>query len=107
MKRFKIGITRTDRIVSESRIRQIEAENVEEFYPKMVDELKNLLISEGIRIWWEEVKTVTVCDKCLRASCWRGEFHCDHAREAGTTVKTVEELRTLNLESPDYWKEST
>lgn len=86
-------------------MREIEAESMEQFYPKVVEELCDLLLIEGIGFWWEEVKTVTVCDKCLRASCWRGEIHCDHAREAGMTVKTVEELRTLNLESSDYWKD--
>lgn len=51
-----------------------------------------------------EADRVTVCDKCLQASCWQGTFMCDDARTAGTTVKTVAELRKLNREHEDYWK---
>ena len=47
--------------------------------------------------------TVTVCDRCLQASCWQGIFMCDEAREAGTTVMTIADLRKLNLEHPCYW----
>lgn len=47
---------------------------------------------------------VTVCDACLQASCWQGIFMCDEARDAGIVVKTVDELRKLNLENEDYWK---
>lgn len=50
-------------------------------------------------------KTVTVCDKCLQASCWQGIFMCDEAQFAGTVEKTIDELKALNLEHPDYWKE--
>lgn len=46
---------------------------------------------------------VTVCDKCLMACCWQGVFMCDDARTAGTTIKTVEELRKLNRENESYW----
>lgn len=51
-----------------------------------------------------ESKTVTVCDKCLQASCWQGVFMCEEAREAGTVEKTVEELSKLGLEHSHYWK---
>jgi hypothetical protein len=47
---------------------------------------------------------VTVCDRCLQASCWQGVFMCDEAREAGIIVKTVAELRALNREHSDFWK---
>lgn len=48
---------------------------------------------------------VTVCDRCLRACCWQGEFMCDDARGAGTTEKTVGELRQLKRgEHEDYWR---
>ena len=47
--------------------------------------------------------TVTVCDRCLRATCWHGNFMCDDAKNAGTVEKTVDELRKLNLENPCYW----
>ena len=49
---------------------------------------------------------VTVCDKCLCASCWQGIFYCDDYREAGIVQKTVAELKILHLENPDYWKRS-
>jgi len=46
---------------------------------------------------------ITVCDKCLMACCWQGVFYCDDYRTAGTTEKTISELKTLKLESSDYW----
>lgn len=47
---------------------------------------------------------VTVCDECLRACCWQGVFYCERYKTAGTTQKTVAELRALALEHPDYWR---
>ncbi|TVM01733.1 MAG: hypothetical protein CV087_10470 [Candidatus Brocadia sp. WS118] len=49
-------------------------------------------------------KTITVCDKCLQASCWQGIFMCDKADIAGTVEKTIDELKALNLENPCYWE---
>lgn len=49
------------------------------------------------------MKTITVCDNCLQASCWLGMFMCDHSREASTVEKTIEELEKLNLEHRDWW----
>ena len=46
---------------------------------------------------------VTVCDSCLQASCWHGEFMCDNAKTAGTVEKTVNELKALGLEHSHYW----
>lgn len=47
---------------------------------------------------------VTVCDRCLCACCWQGEFMCEDARKAGTVVKTVAELRAgKHGESEHYW----
>jgi hypothetical protein len=51
-------------------------------------------------------RLVIVCDACLRASCWAGMFMCSRARNAGTTEKTVRELRQLNLEHPDNWEDT-
>ena len=51
------------------------------------------------------ISTVTVCDKCLQASCWQGEFMCDKAHTAGTMEKTIEELTILKLEHPSHWKQ--
>lgn len=48
-------------------------------------------------------RTVTVCDQCLRASCWKGLFMCDENRTAGTVDKTVAELRELDREHSDRW----
>jgi epoxyqueuosine reductase QueG len=48
---------------------------------------------------------IVVCDKCFRACCWHGEFMCDGARSAGTTKKTVSELRAGNYgEHEQYWE---
>ena len=44
-------------------------------------------------------KNVEVCSECKCASCWYGEFMCEAARGAGTEIKTVGELRTLNREN--------
>ncbi len=45
---------------------------------------------------------ITVCSKCLCASCWQWIFACDNAVNAGTVQKTRGELLALNLENPDY-----
>ncbi len=51
-------------------------------------------------------RTVTVCDACLRASCWQGRFYCDESHTtAGLTEKTVAELEALGREHPEYWEE--
>jgi hypothetical protein len=47
---------------------------------------------------------ITVCDKCLQASCWQGIFMCNDSQTAGTVQKTKDELRKLNREHPSYWK---
>jgi hypothetical protein len=47
---------------------------------------------------------ITVCDKCLQASCWQGIFMCDEAQTAGIVQKTRKELRKLKREHPAYWK---
>ena len=52
----------------------------------------------------KDTDKVTVCDACLQASCWQGIFMCDEARDAGIVVKTVAELKQLDREHPDYWK---
>lgn len=51
-------------------------------------------------------RKITVCDKCLRACCWQGIFMCDDAYEAGTTEKTISQLKKLKKEHSDYWEES-
>lgn len=51
-------------------------------------------------------REITVCDNCLRASCWQGIFMCEKSRNAGTIEKTVGELHDLSLENPEYWFKS-
>lgn len=46
---------------------------------------------------------VTVCDKCLKSSCWQAIFMCHESAYAGTVEKTVAELRALGLEHEDYF----
>lgn len=52
-----------------------------------------------------EKDTVTVCSECFMASCWKGIFMCNDARDAGTVEKTIKELEAINVEHPNYWKE--
>lgn len=47
---------------------------------------------------------ITVCDKCLRASCWQGIWMCEESKWAGIIQKTKKELRDLDRENPSYWK---
>lgn len=47
---------------------------------------------------------IQVCDRCLTASCWHGEFMCDEFQQAGTRYMEVTELRILDREHPDFWK---
>jgi len=47
---------------------------------------------------------VTVCDKCLMASCWQGIFMCQESQNAGTVQKTRMELIRLNRENTCYMK---
>ena len=53
----------------------------------------------------DDTSNVMVCDKCLRACCWYGEFMCDEARTAGLVIKQVGELRALNREHESYWSD--
>ena len=50
-------------------------------------------------------KLVEVCDRCLRACCWYGEFMCDYADSAGTKLLPIKELKKLNIEHEDYWSD--
>ncbi len=51
-------------------------------------------------------RTVTVCDKCLQASCWQGAFYCEESHTtAGLVEKTVAELEALGYEHEKYWEE--
>lgn len=46
---------------------------------------------------------ITICNNCLRASCWQGMACCDKYKTAGTVEKTVDELKILKRENPMYW----
>jgi len=52
--------------------------------------------------WLDE--KITVCDRCLMASCWQGIFMCQEAQMAGTTQRTRRELIALDREHTDYMK---
>ncbi len=52
--------------------------------------------------YWQEL--ITVCDKCLLASCWQGVFMCQEAKDAGNTQKTRLDLKALQREHFSYWK---
>ena len=45
---------------------------------------------------------VTVCDRCLRATCWQGVFLCDDAYASGIVKKPRAELIALGREHADY-----
>jgi len=51
-----------------------------------------------------EKRLITVCDKCLRASCWQGVFLCDESRGAGTKRMTRAALVKLGREHVSYLK---
>ena len=46
---------------------------------------------------------VTVCDACLRASCWHYDFPCDRVVEAGTREIPASELRKLGKEHESHF----
>lgn len=46
---------------------------------------------------------IMVCDACLRASCWHGEFYCGAAKGAGTVLRSVADLRSLGREHESNW----
>lgn len=53
----------------------------------------------------DKQRLVTVCDACLKASCWRGLFLCDDYVHAGTIDLSVSTLREIGREDPGYWTE--
>jgi hypothetical protein len=72
--------------------------NVEDRADKEIAKLK-----ERIAELETDARLVTVCDACLHASCWRGEFMCAHSKSAGTVDLPVSALRQLDREHSDYW----
>ena len=48
-------------------------------------------------------KLIEICDKCLCASCYHGEFICWDAQNAGTVIKPIKELMKLNKEHKSHW----
>lgn len=78
-----------------ARKRELKGED-----PKKVQEAIDC--ANAMRSWHTD--PITVCDKCLQASCWQGIFYCDDYKTAGTTQKTRKELAKLNRENSDYWR---
>ena len=92
---------------------EIERINPNEDYWRILQELakkRDVPVSKKKRFTMKDNDLITVCDACFRACCWQGEFMCEGARNAGTTEKSVAELRKMKLdnevepESEDYWK---
>lgn len=52
----------------------------------------------------DDKRLVTVCAACLCAGCAQNHFSCTRHKAAGTTEKTVVELRTLDRESSEWWE---
>lgn len=48
-------------------------------------------------------RMITVCAKCLQASCLQGIFMCWDSRYADITKLPESKLRELAREHPDYW----
>ena len=53
----------------------------------------------------DDTSKVMVCDKCLKASCWHGEWRCDASLSAGLRILTVADLKKLGREHPDNWSD--
>lgn len=77
------------------RIAEMEpdAEFIEDESPELMSGLKALLEALGAgnsgprtvpRRGQMQSETITVCDACGSEACWRGEFMCERARNAGT-----------------------
>lgn len=56
----------------------------------------------AMKAWATEL--ITICDRCLKASCWQGISYCDDYRTADIMRKTRKELAKLGRESSDYWQ---
>jgi epoxyqueuosine reductase QueG len=52
-----------------------------------------------------EKKLIKVCDNCLTASCWYGEFMCQKSKDAGLVLRPISYLRLKNLEHPENWSD--
>lgn len=65
---------------------------------------ENVIMAMGYNEAISDSKKITVCDKCLMASCYKGIFMCDESRSAGTVEKTVKKLKELMLENSCYWE---
>lgn len=46
---------------------------------------------------------ITVCDRCLRVTCWTGYDLCDDAVGAGTVDLPTATVESLRREHPSYW----
>lgn len=48
-------------------------------------------------------RMITVCDECLRASCWQALIMCYRSGRAGTVRLPERTLESLGREHRDYW----
>lgn len=53
----------------------------------------------------DDRRLVTVCDRCLQASCLAGEFMCQDAKGAGAVALPVMALQALDRENAKWWVE--
>lgn len=51
----------------------------------------------------DKIEMVTVCNKCLKATCWQGLFMCDESQTAGIIDMPIEDLKKINREHPSHW----
>lgn len=68
--------------------------------PEFVSEKNHLPDQSGSKYYLDAV--ITVCDSCLKASCWQGKFPCDYHLTVGTKHMTRRDLIELGLEHIDY-----
>lgn len=61
-------------------------------------------LTEAIAEAEKDSRMVTVCDKCLMASCWNGIHMCQESQNAGIVDKPISELKLLGREHPSYWE---
>lgn len=48
-------------------------------------------------------RMITVCDNCLTASCWHGEFMCWETGSAGSVDVPASQLDKAKREHPDNY----
>lgn len=92
-------------------ISNIPNKDYESIIETIVTSIENLELNVSVGIGEDDednkpTNTITVCDKCLRASCWQNRHMCKESRRTMRTSveKTIEELTKLYLEHHSYWE---